>query len=75
MRLALSGYFGGIRAPSLGNVTDQQIGADEQVRRLECLSCEKRTDHRRGPVTLGADGAVLVQWWACLECEDGHTVA
>jgi hypothetical protein len=48
-------------------------GAD-QIRRLDCLSCDTTTDHVRGPVTLGPDGSVLVQWWTCRACRDGRTV-
>ncbi|MBM0124529.1 hypothetical protein [Pimelobacter simplex] len=48
--------------------------AGEEVRRLECLSCASTTDHVRGPVTLGPDGVVLVQWWTCRACPDGRTV-
>ncbi len=48
-------------------------GPDE-VRRLECLGCGRRTDHVRGPVTIGPDGAILVQWWTCRECRDGQTI-
>jgi hypothetical protein len=46
----------------------------QDVRQLECLACEKITDHLRGPVTYAADGSVLVQWWTCLECQEGQTV-
>ena len=45
-----------------------------QIRPLECLPCGTTTDHVPGPVTLGPDGSVLVQWWTCRECPDGRTV-
>lgn len=45
-----------------------------EVRLLECLPCEQRTEHVPGPATLDKDGNVLVQWWKCVECTDGHTV-
>ncbi|GAA3652779.1 hypothetical protein GCM10022237_10860 [Nocardioides ginsengisoli] len=46
----------------------------QAMRQLECLSCEKITDHLRGPVTYAQDGSVLVQWWTCSECREGQTV-
>lgn len=46
-----------------------------EVRQLECLPCERRTEHVPGPATRDRDGVVLVQWWKCVECTDGHTVA
>lgn len=46
----------------------------EQGRRLECLACERLTDHVRGPATIGRDGTVLVQWWTCAECRESNTV-
>lgn len=51
----------------------RRVGAG-QVRRLECLACERRTDHVPGPATQGRDGALLVQWWRCVECPEGRTV-
>ena len=45
-----------------------------EVRLLECLPCEQRTAHVPGPATRDKDGNVLVQWWKCVECTDGHTV-
>ncbi len=48
--------------------------ADGEVRRLECLACERRTDHVRGPATYAKDGSLLVQWWTCAECRESNTV-
>ncbi len=45
-----------------------------RVRRLECLPCEQVTEHVPGPATRDKDGVILVQWWKCVECTDGHTV-
>lgn len=45
-----------------------------RVRLLECLPCEERTEHVPGPATRDKGGNVLVQWWKCVECTDGHTV-
>lgn len=45
-----------------------------QVRLLECLPCEQPTEHVLGPATRDKAGKVLVQWWKCVECTDGHTV-
>lgn len=46
-----------------------------EVRLLDCLPCERRTEHVPGPATRDKSGVVLVQWWKCVECTDGHTVA
>ncbi len=46
----------------------------EPVRTLECLSCERLTEHVLGPATIGKDGKVLVQWWTCGECRESNTV-
>ena len=46
----------------------------EPGRRLECLACERVTDHVRGPATIGRDGTLLVQWWTCAECRESNTV-
>lgn len=45
-----------------------------RVRQLECLPCEQVTEHVPGPATRDKNGVVLVQWWKCVECTDGHTV-
>lgn len=53
---------------------DLPAAGDDRVRRLECLPCERVTDHVRGPATFGKDGSLLVQWWTCAECREGNTV-
>jgi hypothetical protein len=60
-------------AARIGRPGPRAAGSQE-IRRLECLSCDATTDHVRGPVTLAADGSVLVQWWTCRECLDGQTI-
>lgn len=52
----------------------QPAAGAEQARRLECLACERTTDHVRGPATIGKDGVLLVQWWTCAECRESNTV-
>lgn len=48
-------------------------GAERQ-RRLECIPCGRTTPHVLGERTVAAGGEVLVQWWRCTECEEGHTI-
>lgn len=48
--------------------------AGDEQRQLECLACERRTPHERGPATHGRDGTLLVQWWNCTVCQEGRTV-
>lgn len=47
---------------------------DERTRQLECLACDRFTDHTPGPATYDAEGHLLVQWWRCLECREASTV-
>lgn len=48
-------------------------GAGE-TRQLECLACDRFTDHAPGPATYDRDGHLLVQWWRCLACREASTV-
>lgn len=47
---------------------------DGPVRQLECLGCDAVTGHTLGPATYDDEGNLLVQWWECLVCREGHTV-
>jgi hypothetical protein len=51
-------------------------GPDDQESRLllECLPCGRITVHRPGPVTRATDGTVLLHWWSCTECPEGHAL-
>lgn len=59
----------GIQRPALDH--DRGTGVR---RRLECVPCGRRTPHVVGEQTVAADGAVLVQWWRCTECEEGNAI-
>ena len=58
----------------LGRRANGQDSPPVDVRHLECLVCERFTDHVLGPTTEAKDGSVLVQWWTCAECREGHTL-
>lgn len=43
------------------------------MRPIECLACERVTQHDQGPVQSIADGAAVVVWWTCTVCAT-HTL-
>lgn len=54
--------------------TTTTVGVPTGTRVLECIECLRRTDHVKGPTTRRPDGTVLLQWWTCLMCVDGHAI-
>lgn len=50
------------------------VGVPTGTRVLECLECRRHTDHAKGPTSRRSDGSLLLQWWTCLVCVEGHTI-
>lgn len=50
------------------------VGIPTGTRLLECIECRRDTDHVKGPTTRRPDGTLLLQWWTCVVCVDGHTI-
>lgn len=81
-RLAVTHTSGAVErmlSPLLRQALAGQPGQPGQptvrIRQLHCLSCGTSTTHVPGPVTRARDGRVLLRWWACTACSEGHTLA